>query len=250
MERSILALLILLLPLHGTAQSISVGTPRRGHLQNGAELALSGEGWGVLPKTRKRDYRYGIPSLIQLIQDLGSYSVKEHQTQLFVGNLSGKEGRYSQSRSHNSGRDADFAFPMKSSVHHSPVVPRDYIRCLGDLTGTNENTYLDLPVLTSWIRYILEYPDVEVGWIFLANPIRNAILLELESSPPGLQLKAATVLRQPSDSAPHDDHIHVRLFCPPETLPQCVDGQPRWLWNTDTSVPSPRHHSNNRTGER
>ena len=85
MERSILALLILLLPLHGTAQSISVGTPQEGHLQNGAELALSSQ--GVHPKTRKRDYRYGIPSLIQLIQDLGAYSVKEHQTQLFVGNL-------------------------------------------------------------------------------------------------------------------------------------------------------------------
>ena len=34
---------------------------------------------------------------------------------------------------------------------------------------------------------------------------------------------------QPSDSSPHDDHFHVRLYCAPDDLPYgCADRPPIW----------------------
>ena len=37
-------------------------------------------------------------------------------------------------------------------------------------------------------------------------------------APKSLVARAALILRQPGDSAPHDDHMHVRIFCPQNDL--------------------------------
>ncbi|HMJ14366.1 MAG TPA: hypothetical protein VK524_23280, partial [Polyangiaceae bacterium] len=43
--------------------------------------------------------------------------------------------------------------------------------------------------------------------------------------------QAETVLLQPGDSAPHDDHIHVRIACTPEeAVLGCEGGGPLWEW--------------------
>ena len=39
------------------------------------------------------------------------------------------------------------------------------------------------------------------------------------------------MLAQPGDSAPHDDHFHVRVACTPaERVLGCQDGGPLWPW--------------------
>jgi len=48
---------------------------------------------------------------------------------------------------------------------------------------------------------------------------------------PFLIWRAETVLLQPGDSTPHDDHIHLRIACSPdEELAGCEGGGPRWPW--------------------
>ncbi|MBW2278999.1 MAG: hypothetical protein JRF63_16020, partial [Deltaproteobacteria bacterium] len=43
--------------------------------------------------------------------------------------------------------------------------------------------------------------------------------------------RAAKVLHQPSDGYPHDDHFHVRIYCPRATNGQlCRDRGPAWPW--------------------
>ena len=76
---------------------------------------------------------------------------------------------------------------------------------------------------------------MEVGWIFLANPIRNAILLELLVALPGFSSKQQLCYANPLTPR-LTMTIFTCVFSPVGNLPQCVDGQPRWLWNTDTSV--------------
>jgi penicillin-insensitive murein endopeptidase len=48
---------------------------------------------------------------------------------------------------------------------------------------------------------------------------------------PQLVWHAETMLLQPGDSAPHDDHFHVRLACTPaEAVTGCEGGGPQWEW--------------------
>jgi penicillin-insensitive murein endopeptidase len=43
--------------------------------------------------------------------------------------------------------------------------------------------------------------------------------------------RAQTVMLQPIDSLPHDDHLHVRIACPRGTGAQgCEGGGPYWAW--------------------
>jgi hypothetical protein len=43
--------------------------------------------------------------------------------------------------------------------------------------------------------------------------------------------QAETVLMEPGDSLPHDDHIHLRIACTPEeSVAGCAGGGPYWEW--------------------
>jgi hypothetical protein len=79
---------------------------------------------------------------------------------------------------------------------------------------------------------LLEEPTVEVQFIFVYEPLA-AMLLEHARAigePPGLVAWASEVLHQPSSAAPHDDHFHVRIFCPiDDRVLGCADsGALRW----------------------
>ena len=41
--------------------------------------------------------------------------------------------------------------------------------------------------------------------------------------------QAETVMHEPGDSLPHDDHFHVRIACTKDDL-GCLGGGPRWPW--------------------
>jgi penicillin-insensitive murein endopeptidase len=53
--------------------------------------------------------------------------------------------------------------------------------------------------------------------------------------------KARTVMVQPGDSAPHDDHIHVRIACEQSDYENGCDGGPYWPW---VPRPPPPHPAN------
>jgi penicillin-insensitive murein endopeptidase len=46
-----------------------------------------------------------------------------------------------------------------------------------------------------------------------------------------LVLRAESVMLEPGDSTPHDDHIHLRIACTAEeALAGCLGGGPHWEW--------------------
>jgi hypothetical protein len=59
-----------------------------------------------------------------------------------------------------------------------------------------------------------------VQWLFVSNPIRERLLTHARSigAPRDVVARAAAVLHQPAGALPHDDHIHVRLFCSGDDL--------------------------------
>jgi penicillin-insensitive murein endopeptidase len=83
------------------------------------------------------------------------------------------------------------------------------------------------------VRALLSDSAVEVQWVFMSEPLVELLLREAESEQedPALVARARQILHQPTDSKAHDDHMHVRVFCSPESrFFGCVDKGPRrWL---------------------
>ena len=61
-----------------------------------------------------------------------------------------------------------------------------------------------------------------------------------KGEPDALLWYAETVLHQPRDSAPHDDHIHMRFACSEaEAVRGCIGGGPYWEFLPGEETPEP-----------
>ena len=190
----------------------------------------------MLPATVKRGYRHGTDRLVNAIVKMGAVVSHTHPGfTLGVGNLSQEGGGdIPQSRSHNSGRDADLAFPLRDSDGR-PVAPGALVR-LGLENTSLDGTKRHLAADVAWtlVEGLLALPDIDVAWIFCSHSVRAAILeaAVAAEAPPEDRVRASVVLRQPSDSSPHDDHFHIRIYCSPVELAEhaCVDRAIHWPW--------------------
>ena len=65
------------------------------------------------------------------------------------------------------------------------------------------------------VRALLEEPGIEIQYLFIHARLRERLLAWAaeEGEDPALLERAEAILHQPGDSAPHDDHLHVRIFC-------------------------------------
>lgn len=83
------------------------------------------------------------------------------------------------------------------------------------------------------VRALLSDQAIEVQWVFMFQPLAEQLVREAEAEhdDPALVARAREILHQPTDSQPHDDHMHVRVFCSSDSrLFGCVDKGPRrWL---------------------
>jgi penicillin-insensitive murein endopeptidase len=108
--------------------------------------------------------------------------------------------------------------------------------------------FVRLDVERQWLlfKHLLSSPDVEVQWLFVSRDIEALIIDYALARETDLELvwHAETVMLQPGDSAPHDDHVHVRIACAPtEAVYGCEGGGPRWEWlsplpRLDESLPA------------
>jgi penicillin-insensitive murein endopeptidase len=84
----------------------------------------------------------------------------------------------------------------------------------------------------AFVRALLADPGAEVQWIFMQRALAASLLAAATAAgeDPALIARAAFIMHEPSDSEPHDDHMHVRLYCAPGDRPfGCVDKGPvRW----------------------
>jgi len=211
--------------------SHSVGTAQNGRLQGATPLADT-PSLRILPATRSRGFYFGTAELVALLQRSADAVTSEHPgSVLRVGNLSTQTGGdIPPSVSHNSGRDADVAFfatdrsgiqvPTGSLVHFS-----DY--GIADSPPADAGR-LEFDTARNWtlVRQWLSDPVVVVQWIFVSVPLRNRLLdfALRKGEPESLRLRAQRTLVQPRDSSPHADHFHLRIACPADDRPACLDG--------------------------
>jgi penicillin-insensitive murein DD-endopeptidase len=231
------------------ASSVSVGSHSKGALIHGSAMPFEGTGYVVHRDWRVRDHRYGTQEMVAWLTSLfADVNKADPDNLLFVGDLSGRQGGdTAKHRSHASGRDVDIFFGAMDRAGHPLHDLPAMIHFDGEGRATRwspgkNGLVLRAPIpqavfdaRRNWavVRAMLAHRSVEVQWIFIDEAL-GALLIgeaEREGTPPEIVDKARALLHQPTDSQPHDDHMHVRIFCTPtDRLFGCTDkGPKRWL---------------------
>ena len=209
--------------------SHSVGTAQNGYLLGGLAVAES-PALRILPQTRARGFYFGTAELVSLLERSAQAVAADYPpSTLRLGNLSRDGGGdIAPSHSHNSGRDADVLF-FAFDRNGSDAAPANFVHFDDNgLSDSPEPGRWEFDTARNWalVRRWLTDPDVVVQWIFVSVPLRNRLLdyALREREPQSLRDRAMHVLVQPRDSSPHADHFHIRIACPADDRPQCVDG--------------------------
>jgi penicillin-insensitive murein endopeptidase len=215
----------------------SIGVPHNGVVTNAAPLAKRGKGY---ERFRGDSVHYGHPRLVAAIEHAAAsvISARPGSPPLVVGDLSERwGGQTERHRSHRSGRDVDLLF-FATTPNGSPVKSPGFVQFGPDGLAAIPNDrrrFVRLDLDRNWllVKSLIEAPEANVQWIFIARPL-EALLIEhaiARGEEPELVWIAQTVMHQPGDSAPHDDHVHVRIACTPEeAVSGCEGGGPRWPW--------------------
>lgn len=219
---------------------MSMGSVGGGELYNGLALAASGPHHVIVDRALPRDTRWGTPQLVRLIEAAARQVARAYPGSLLaVGNLSVEGGGDIRwSRSHNSGRDADLAFYIldtRKKGRARRVAAAPDLLSFTDAGVARGAKHYRFDVARNWAlaKALLTHPSAQIQHLFISEALKQKLLAHARatSEPPWLIERAAQVLHQPTDSAPHDDHFHVRLSCTrADRLRGCLDRGPRWPW--------------------
>lgn len=212
-------------PARRSAGSIALGNTSRGGLIDPAMVPDAGEFHYILPAHLGRPTHYGTDELVELLLTTAEQVATAFPaSRLAVGNLSVFDGGHiSWSRSHNSGRDVDIGFFLRDKEGADlPLETLVHIRrsaAVAEIPGATFDTERNWAT----VKALLTSETAKVQWIFVYAPLERMLLAHATKlgEPQALIDKAATIMHQPGDSAPHDDHFHVRIFC---TLDDRLEG--------------------------
>jgi len=218
----------------------SVGLPNQGVLTSGKELPESGVGFERYRKSSQ--HYFGVPRLVTAVEKAAADVARASPggSPLFVGDLSAQNGgKIPNHASHRSGRDVDLLY-FATSVYGQPVDSPGFVSIGSDGLAQvpSSGRFVRLDVAREWalVRSLLTNPKIDVLWMFVSRDIEALLVQRARAlnEPTELVWHAEQVLHQPRDSAPHDDHLHLRIACTPaETLGGCEGGGPHWPWFAD-----------------
>lgn len=215
----------------------SIGMPHHGVQTQAVELPVRGPGYARF-RPRSPNY-WGSPRLVRVIER-ATRSVHEALpggAPAIIGDLSARwGGKIPGHNSHRTGRDVDLLWYV-TTPSGAPVRAPGFVRLGSDGLARVEETghYVRLDIERQWrlIRELLLDDEALVQWMFMSREVEALLIDYARARERDLELvwRAETVMLQPGDSAPHDDHIHMRLACTPdETIYGCEGGGPYWEW--------------------
>ncbi len=229
--------------------SLSWGTHSQGALLGAVALPMEGDGYQVHPEWRARGRTFAIEELVAgLTRAFARVARTTPGSLAYVGDLSLRRGGdSSMHRSHESGRDVNVFYYAADRdgkpLHNLPAM----LRFADDGSAAAwssakpgrrmreplPDAHLDLPRTWALVANLLSDPNMEVQWIFVHKPLAELLVQEAEreKADPALLARAREILHQPTDARPHDDHMHVRVFCPVQSrVFGCIDKGPRRWW--------------------
>lgn len=214
----------------------TIGVPHNGVLTHSAELPVTGPGF---ERFRKHSPVYhGVPRLVRAIERAAATVDKEIPggAPLVVGDLSAKTGgKIPRHNSHRTGRDVDFLFYVTTPSGVPRPNPGFFPLGADGLVKFPDGTYGLLDIKRQWLffRALLSDSELDVQFLFMSRDLEARLMEYAMAKETDLELlwHAQTVMIQPGDSLPHDDHVHMRIACKPEEAVQgCTGGGPHWPW--------------------
>jgi penicillin-insensitive murein DD-endopeptidase len=226
---------------HGT-----VGSPNLGVQTDAVELPVSGPGF--VRYRPQGTHHFGRPRLVAALTRIaGELSANDPLAPpLVIGDLSAKSGgKIDGHQSHRTGRDVDILYQYVTPAGARVAAP-GFIRVEADgLARVPEDGHiLRLDVEHEWrlVKALVTAPEIGVQFLFASRNV-EALLIDYalaRGEPLELVLHVQSVMWQPGDSMPHDDHVHLRIACSvEETLTGCTGGGPYWEWLPALPPPIP-----------
>jgi len=229
--------------------SLSWGTHAHGAILGAVALPVEGDGYQVHPDWRVRGRSFAIEELVGgLTRAFARVEQDAPGSTAYVGDLSLRRGGgSSMHRSHESGRDVDIFYyavdrdgnPLTNLPAMLRFADDGAVRAWSSgkpgrrIREPLPDGHLDVRRTWALVASLLSDQMMEVQWIFMHKPLTELLLQEAgkENADPALVARAREILHQPSDAPPHDDHMHVRVFCPVASrVFGCVDKGPRRWW--------------------
>jgi penicillin-insensitive murein endopeptidase len=214
----------------------SVGVPNQGVQTGAVELPTRGKGYErYRPQGQNH---WGRPRLVSALTRIAAEIEDELPgSTLVIGDLAAQSGgKIPGHASHRSGRDVDLLFYTLTPAG-APIASPGFVRFEADALAIvpDSGDYVRLDLARQWLLVKKLVNDAEIGvqFLFVSKPI-EALLMDYaraRGEPLELQYRAQTVMLQPGDSLPHDDHLHLRIACSPEEAQAgCSGGGPYWEW--------------------
>lgn len=216
--------------------SRAIGRVNHGRLIEPGTLEPEGPNWRILPRQRARGLNYGHNALISLIKDSADEVAKHYpESILGVGNI-GRQfgGPIPYSVSHQVGRDADIAFYATDPDGNSVVLP-DLLTFTDEGSSQSYRGYYRFDVARNWalVEAMIRSEAASLQYLFISNGLKKLLLdyaieSEVDSK---IMERAEILLRQPARYIPHNDHLHIRIYCTPEDLRSgCEDFGAKHAW--------------------
>ena len=200
--------------------SISVGRPNRGYLVDARRLPDRGQGYTTRPVWLARGNRFGTDELVDLVTGVARrMATQVRGVKLVVADLSGRRGGGERARafhrSHQSGRDADLLYYMRDAAGKPFEADAMHVFDAQGVAKDGSGITIDVPRTWLLVKELVVAPEAPVQYIFMYEPIAQLLLEHAAKigEPEALIARARKTLRQPGDSARHDDHMHVRVYC-------------------------------------
>ena len=213
----------------------SIGVPHNGVLTGGVELPQKGDGY-VRYRPKGSNY-WGLPRLVESVERAAQTvgRTRPGGEPLVVGDLSGRHGgKIPHHSSHRTGRDADLLF-FVTTPSGAPLRSPGFVRFERDGLAAIGKDFVRFDVERNWllVKTLVASERSYAQWLFISRDL-EALLIDYaraRGEDPALIWYAETMLLQPGDSAPHDDHFHLRVACTPaEAVTGCEGGGPQWEW--------------------
>ena len=222
-----------------TPSSRSIGVPDRGRLQDGVQLPETGS---LFIRDSRREAMFGTEELVGLIGRAANRVGEAHPgPKLIVGDISrARGGRLHPHRSHRNGRDVDLGFYLVDDEGSAIQAPR-FVNLRRDGCGRIGEQRYCFDAARNWalVAAAVTDPVARVQYVLVAPDIRRRLLAEGEriGAPAELQERVSIVTEPHSGSRAHRSHFHVRIYCPVDDRPECIDEAPFYDWYEGEPAP-------------
>ncbi len=210
---------------------------------------MDGPTWRVLPAWRERHTNWGTRELVGLLRRASRAVARRFPgSKLGVGNMSAQRGGPvpGGSVSHKAGRDVDVAmYALRAPkpgrrAHRRParrralqVDPDTFVPFDRQGLARGGRLQFDWERNLAFVVALVTDTKAPVQYVFVADWLKQGLLERARARglPAETIARLDAVLHQPSDSNPHQQHFHIRVYCSvQDRLHGCLERGPLRPW--------------------